>query len=74
MEHYLSKGERIAKIIARAGIASRRDAERMIDHISGAECDQKRLRYSRRKKDQSSRQRTPVVVSQTSWRCQHFPR
>ena len=31
MEHYLSKGERIAKIIARAGIASRRDAERMID-------------------------------------------
>ena len=31
MEHDLSKGERIAKIIARSGIASRRDAERMID-------------------------------------------
>ena len=31
MEHYFSKGERIAKIIARAGIASRRDAECMID-------------------------------------------
>ena len=31
MEHFLSKGERIAKIIARAGISSRRDAERMID-------------------------------------------
>ena len=31
MEHYLSKGERIAKIIARAGISSRRDAERMIE-------------------------------------------
>jgi len=31
MEHDLSKGERIAKVIARAGIASRRDAERMIE-------------------------------------------
>ena len=31
MESYLSRGERIAKIIARAGISSRRDAERMIE-------------------------------------------
>ena len=31
MVSYLSRGERIAKIIARAGISSRRDAERMID-------------------------------------------
>ena len=31
MKYYLSKGERIAKSIARAGISSRRDAERMID-------------------------------------------
>ena len=33
------KGDRIAKVLARAGVASRREAERMIDNLANLQFD-----------------------------------
>ena len=70
-------GERIAKVVSRAGLASRRDAEEWIvqgrvtrqrprDQLAGARCHRQRCRHRRRQAVAAARAHPAVHVSQAA--------